>query len=320
MCGRAIAPPSGELQDAFERDVEAELAELLDDHLAAPEPGGRESQELRVDRRIVRVDPVPQDVEARALVLGRELDARHELEPELARRRRRLVEPVERVVIGQGDAREVLRAREQHHLRRGERPVGAVRMAVEVVSGHRRKAVRQRPGPSTSAGRSGARTTRSRRSPRPCGSRRAPSRSRPRRGGSPSTPRRRPRPRRRDPTRPAGRRGPPAAPKRDRLHHVGPSPHAAVHQDRDPPADRLDHLGQRVQRRRARIELPSTVVRHHDRLDAVLDRERRVLGGEDPLHQDREPGRVLADEREVLPRHVRLVEVVGARRHGRTAS
>ena len=48
------------------------------------------------------VDPVREDVEARALVLGGELDAGHDLDP-VARRRRRLVQPGQRVVIGDRD-------------------------------------------------------------------------------------------------------------------------------------------------------------------------------------------------------------------------
>ena len=70
------------------------------------------------------------------------LDPRDELEPGVARGRLRVREASERVVIGEGEALEVLRPREVHHLRGTEGPVGAVRVAVEVVSGHRRERVR----------------------------------------------------------------------------------------------------------------------------------------------------------------------------------
>ena len=308
--------PSASSQDPFERDVEAELAELLDDHLAAPETGGRESQQLRLDRRVVRVDPVPEDVEARAVVLGRELDPRHEVEPELARGRRGLLETVERVVIGEGDAREVRCA--ASIITSAGASVPSERFewlwrSYPGIAGRVSDSDRGRPR-ARRAGASGARTT----SSRPISA----TVRQPVSAIAFSTSARKMSEHTRDAVLALRRETPGGRPahhdrgraERDRLQHVGPSPHAAVHQDRDAPVDRLDHLGQRVERRRARIELPPTVVRHHDRLGAVLDRQPRVLGREDPLHQDREPGACSRMNVEVLPRHVRLVGVVGSAR------
>ena len=57
-----------------------------------------------------------------------------------------------------------------------------------------------------------------------------------------------------------------------------------------PAVDRLDHLGQRVDRRRDAVELAAAVVRDDDRGGAVLAREPRVLGGERPLQDDGQTG------------------------------
>ena len=48
--------------------------------------------------------------------------------------------------------------------------------------------------------------------------------------------------------------------------------------------------GSDVDRRRDAVELPAAVVRDDDRRRAVLAREPRVLGGEHPLDDDRQPG------------------------------
>ena len=95
-----------DLLHALERDVVAELLELLDHHLAAPEPRVDQALQLGLELLVRGVDPVREDVEARALVLGRELDAR-------ARSRGRCPsaaanassKPSRRVVVGDRDAR-----------------------------------------------------------------------------------------------------------------------------------------------------------------------------------------------------------------------
>ena len=98
---------AGEFQHALDPDVDAQLAQLLDDRLAAAEAGRREAKELGLDRGVVRIDPVAEDVEARPLVLCRELDPQDELQPGVVRGRLRFRETLERVVIGEGEAREV---------------------------------------------------------------------------------------------------------------------------------------------------------------------------------------------------------------------
>ena len=73
----------------------------------------------------------------------------------------------------------------------------------------------------------------------------------------------------------AGERRPRA--ERERLEHVGATADAAVDQHLDPLADRLDHLGQDVQRRRHAVELAPAVVRDDDRGGTVLGSQQRVL-------------------------------------------
>src|SRR5580765_4672169 len=104
-------------------------------------------------------------------------------------------------------------------------------------------------------------------------------------------------------------------PERKRLHDVRPPPNAPVDQDGDPPADRLDHLRQRVERCGAGVELPAAVVRHHDPIGAGRRRQLGILRGEDPLEQQRQARRVLADPRDVVPADRGVVrEVVGGER------
>ena len=76
--------------------------------------------------------------------------------------------------------------------------------------------------------------------------------------------------------------------------------HAAVDPDLGPAADGRDDLGQHVDRGRHPVELARAVVADDDRVDAVLDGQPGVLGGQDPLHHERQrrPG---PDRREVGP-------------------
>ena len=76
--------------------------------------------------------------------------------------------------------------------------------------------------------------------------------------------------------------------QRDR--DVDPAPDPAVDEDRGPAGDGVDHLGQRVGGREAAVELAAAVVGDDDPGGAVLDRERRVLAGQDALDQDRNAG------------------------------
>ena len=72
-----------------------------------------------------------------------------------------------------------------------------------------------------------------------------------------------------------------ACAQRERLGDVGAAADAAVEIDLDPSGDRVDHLRQRVERRRSSVELAAAVVRDDDRRRAVLDRQLGVLGGDD---------------------------------------
>ena len=76
----------------------------------------------------------------------------------------------------------------------------------------------------------------------------------------------------------------------ERLDDVRAAADAAVDEHLDAAVDRLDDLGQRVDRRRDAVELPAAVVRDDDRRRAVLAREPRVLGREHALDEDRQPG------------------------------
>ena len=66
------------------------------------------------------------------------------------------------------------------------------------------------------------------------------------------------------------------------------------------PANRVDDLGQDLERRRPVVERPPAVVRHDDPLRAVFEAEQRVLGRQDALHQHR-PGDERADLIQVAP-------------------
>ena len=71
-------------------------------------------------------------------------------------------------------------------------------------------------------------------------------------------------------------------------------------QTSSPAVDRGDDLGEHVDAGRDAIELARAVVADDDAVDAVLDREPRVLGGEDALEHDRQR-RPAPDRGEVGP-------------------
>ena len=72
---------------------------------------------------------------------------------------------------------------------------------------------------------------------------------------------------------------------RERGHHVGAAPDPAVHQHLATPVDRLDHLGQQLERGRDAVELAPAVVGDDDPGGAVLDRQPRVLARLHALEQ-----------------------------------
>ena len=99
----------------------------------------------------------------------------------------------------------------------------------------------------------------------------------------------------------------------DRLDDVGSAHEAAVHDDRRPAADRPDDLRQHLDGAPAVIQLAPAVVRDVHAVDAVVDRERRVLGRRDPLQHERDRVRVL-EALDVVPAEPRLeLEAAGAR-------
>ena len=85
-------------------------------------------------------------------------------------------------------------------------------------------------------------------------------------------------------------------------------------------ADRLDHLGDDVERRRHAVELAAAVVRDDHRCRAVLGREQGVLRGQQSLDHQRQradraqPLEVAPGERVVDDRVERLVEVLAPQR------
>src|SRR6185436_9785326 len=102
------------------------------------------------------------------------------------------------------------------------------------------------------------------------------------------------------------------------FQNVRAAPDTAVEQHLDTPVDCFDDFLERVERRLHAVELPAAVIRDDDCRGTVLAGELRVLGGEDPLDDDREavagepfevtpaetgvelPGKDVADDREVL--------------------
>ena len=105
---------------------------------------------------------------------------------------------------------------------------------------------------------------------------------------------------------------------RDAFQDVGAAHEAAVDDDLRLAADRGDDLRQQVDRAARVVELPSAVVRHVDHVDAVLERERCVLGGLNALDHQRhfERAAELVDE---LPVGTSAVTLAGALPAERTA-
>ena len=79
-----------------------------------------------------------------------------------------------------------------------------------------------------------------------------------------------------------------ARPERQGDGDVEARPDAAVDPDLGPSGDRVDDLAEDVGRRRDPVELARAVVADDERVGAVLDGEARVLGGQDPLQDERQ--------------------------------
>ena len=75
-----------------------------------------------------------------------------------------------------------------------------------------------------------------------------------------------------------------------RLDDVGAAPDAAVDEHVDAAGDGVDDRGQRVGARQDGVELAAAVIGDHHARGAVGDGQLGVLGGEDPLDQDRQLG------------------------------
>src|SRR5205085_2421370 len=84
------------------------------------------------------VDEVAQHVEAPGGVGDGQLDAGHQLDARAGGGRRRLGEPVDRVVVGDGQGAQAGATGKLYELRRRERAVGGGRVRVEVDGVHRR--------------------------------------------------------------------------------------------------------------------------------------------------------------------------------------
>ena len=99
--------------------------------------------------------------------------------------------------------------------------------------------------------------------------------------------------------RPADQDAPGAERQRDR--DVEATADAAVDPHLGPAVDGRDDLLQDVDRRRNAVELAGSVVRDDDRVGPVLDGEACVLGGQDPLEDERQR-RPASDRRRCRPR------------------
>ena len=96
----------------------------------------------------------------------------------------------------------------------------------------------------------------------------------------------------------------PACSQRQRLERVGATAHAAVEQHLGAAVDRSYDFLERVERTGHAVELATAVIRHDDCSSAVLARKPRVLGGEDPLDDDRQA--VAGEPLEVAPAESRV--------------
>src|SRR6185436_19312514 len=91
---------------------------------------------------------------------------------------------------------------------------------------------------------------------------------------------------------------------RQRLVDVGSVAEAAIHEDRNPPAHRLDDFGQALDGRTQRFGGTPAVVRDDDAVGAMFDREPRVFGAVETLEQELHL-RQLLQPVDVLPRGFR---------------
>jgi hypothetical protein len=123
---------ASDLEHALPGNGDAELAQALDHELAAAQTLVAETTELALERAIADVDPVRQDVNAPAVVLGRELDAGDDVDAGTFARGPALLEPLGRVVIRDRDHVDVALGCETNQLGRGERTVGTVGVRVEI--------------------------------------------------------------------------------------------------------------------------------------------------------------------------------------------
>jgi hypothetical protein len=139
-CDQVIA---GDRAHPLERDVVAEVAELLDHELAPSEPRVGQTPELLDEGGIGGIGPVRQDVQRRAVMLGRELDTGNDREIRAGCRGRRFRVAGRRVVIGDRDPLEAALERERHVLRHGVGAVGFDGVGVQVDPGHREQGVRR---------------------------------------------------------------------------------------------------------------------------------------------------------------------------------
>ena len=76
-------------------------------------------------------------------------------------------------------------------------------------------------------------------------------------------------------------------PRRDRLDDVGAAAEAAVDNDGGAAGDGVDDFRQHLHRAAAVIELPAAVIGDVDELNAVIERNFRVLRGGDPFERQR---------------------------------
>src|SRR5688500_11277653 len=134
--GTDDVPAPRDLVDPLELDLQTELPELVDHPLPTAEPLIAEAAQLLLERGVRDVHPVTQDVDARAFVLGGELDARHDLDPEIDAGRQRLLEPLGRVVIGHRDHVEPAFGGQPDEPGGREGPIRAIGVRVQVDPGH----------------------------------------------------------------------------------------------------------------------------------------------------------------------------------------
>jgi hypothetical protein len=103
----------------------------------------------------------------------------------------------------------------------------------------------------------------------------------------------------------------------ERLEHVTAAANAAVEQHGYLPADGVDTLGQRHERRHSAVVSASAVVRHDDGVRAILHSRLSILAVENTLDDDGELGGA-AEPIDVLPgRRAAPVTIISLRTCGR---